>query len=223
MHKYNATIKDFGNGLKQVKLYDFDITILDDDFEKMARIEKIWENKSPDIRTYEEKEIDSFYKRLENNNRAKNNVYDIARSNKWDWFLTLTFSPEKVNRYDYSECLKKLQKRFSKIREQYYPDMKYLLVPELHKDGGVHFHGLLANCDLIHFTPAINPHTQLQIVQKGLLVFNWNLYTLGFCTATPVKDTKCVSHYITKYITKSQIDLMKGKRRFLQVKIAKSP
>lgn len=223
MKKYNTVIKDFGNGLKQVKMYNFDISVLEDDFEKMARIQQIWDKQVPDTRTDEEKDNDSFLKRLENNNRAKNNVYDIARANKWDWFLTLTFDPGKVNRYDYSECLKKLQKRFDNIRTKYCPNMRYLLVPELHKDGGVHFHGLIANCDLVHFTPAINPHTGHQIVQKGLEIYNWNLYTLGFCTATPVQDTKRVSNYITKYITKSQIDLMKGKRRFLQVKIANAP
>lgn len=223
MKKYNTVIKDFGNGLKQVKIYNFDISVLEDDFEKMARIQQIWDNQVPDMRTDEEKDNDSFLKRLENNNRAKNNVYDIARANLWDWFLTLTFNPDKVNRYDYSECLKKLQKQFNNIRSRYCPNMRYLLVPEFHKDGGVHFHGLIANCDLVHFTPAINPHTGQQIVQKGLEIYNWNLYTLGFCTATSVQDTKRVSNYITKYITKSQIDLMKGKRRFLQVKIANAP
>lgn len=40
--------------------------------------------------------------------RTKKKVYDYAKCNEWDWFVTFTFAAEKVNRYDYEECAKKL-------------------------------------------------------------------------------------------------------------------
>ena len=42
--------------------------------------------------------------------RTKQKVYQYARSNSWDWFVTFTFSDKKVNRYDYDECTKVLSK-----------------------------------------------------------------------------------------------------------------
>ena len=40
--------------------------------------------------------------------RAKNNVYRIARSNKWDWFITLTFDRKKVEASDYDLVVQRL-------------------------------------------------------------------------------------------------------------------
>ena len=42
--------------------------------------------------------------------RAKNNVYRIARSNKWDWFITLTFDRTKTDASDYDLVVYRLHK-----------------------------------------------------------------------------------------------------------------
>ena len=78
--------------------------------------------------------------------RAKQTIYEIARNGQWDWFVTLTLSPDQVNRYDYGECSKKVSKWLNNLRRTC-QDMKYLVVPELHKDGAYHFHGLFANIE----------------------------------------------------------------------------
>ena len=39
-------------------------------------------------------------------NRTIHKIYDIAKSNYWEWFFTLTFDPEKVDSFDYSLCTK---------------------------------------------------------------------------------------------------------------------
>ena len=44
------------------------------------------------------------------NNRAKNKIYRIARSNNWDWFITLTFDRTKTDASDYDTVINKLQK-----------------------------------------------------------------------------------------------------------------
>ena len=47
--------------------------------------------------------------------RTKNKIYDIARCNKWDYFFTLTFNPDKVNSFNYEEVAKKLSNWFIQI------------------------------------------------------------------------------------------------------------
>ena len=75
--------------------------------------------------------------------RTKKKVYDYAKSNEWEWFVTFTFSPDKVNRYDYDECTKYLSKWFNNLKRSS-PALSYLVVPEQHKDGAYHFHGLFS-------------------------------------------------------------------------------
>lgn len=72
--------------------------------------------------------------------RAKKVVQDLARSNEWTYFVTLTLDPEKVNRYDPVEILKHLRHWLgNNVRRR---GLRYVLVPEHHKDGAIHFHGL---------------------------------------------------------------------------------
>ena len=138
--------------------------------------------------------------------RTKQSIFDISRSNSWDWFLTFTFSKEKVDRYDYQAVSKKMSNWFIQIKRKC-PEMKYLVVPEYHKDGAWHFHGLFANID------------ELEIVDSGKRwsgkkVYNINNFKLGFTTATKVQDSSKASSYITKYTTKDLCRHTKGRKRF---------
>ena len=76
-------------------------------------------------------------------NRSVANVSDLIHANKWDYFFTLTLDPKKVDRYNYDDCCKYI-KRFTDILRHKYSSL-YILVPEQHRDGAWHFHGLLAN------------------------------------------------------------------------------
>ena len=63
--------------------------------------------------------------------RTRGMIYYLARSNLWTHFVTLTFSPEFVDRYEYDACAKKLKGWLDRIRRSM-PELKYLIVPELH-------------------------------------------------------------------------------------------
>lgn len=162
---------------------------------------------------YESFLIEYFEKRskiyMQNSKRDKKKVYDLARANQWDWFLTFTFDKNKVNRFDYNECVSKLKKWLNNFSSRKcYGHLKYLIIPEKHKNGAWHFHGLFANA----------PDTCFEfsgVVKDGNLVFNLTSYKLGYTTATKVKDTNKVSHYITKYMTKELTTDLKGKNRHL--------
>lgn len=147
--------------------------------------------------------IEEAYKRT----RAK--IYDYARANEWEWFVTWTFSQEKVkSRYDYEELAKKMTYWLNNVRKRRSKDLKYLIVPELHKDGALHFHGLMANIG------------NMTLVDSGRRdkrrrkVYNIEDYQLGFTTATRVSDTKRAANYITKYITKTLIVITKDRKRY---------
>lgn len=141
-------------------------------------------------------------------NRTKNTIYDYARANRWEWFLTLTFSPEKVDRYNYDECTKKLKNWIDNSLRRKNKDLKYIFVPERHDDGAFHFHGLVSNI-AEDFMVDSDKKTK-----QGDTIFNLSTYRLGWTTATKVKDTARAANYITKYITKELLIHTKNKRRY---------
>lgn len=139
--------------------------------------------------------------------RSKNMIYDIARSNTWEWFITLTFNPEKVDSLDYDQCTKSLKNWLDRVRRKCDGDLKYIIIPELHKSGRYHFHGLLSGAYGLAFVDSGHE-------VNGDIIYNIGSYKLGFTTATRVKDTNRVSMYIAKYVTKELTACTKGKKRY---------
>lgn len=139
--------------------------------------------------------------------RSKNKIYDIAKSNEWEWFFTLTFNKEKVNRYDYASVTKKLSLWLNNMRK-ICPDMKYLVVPEQHEDGAWHFHGLFANVENMEFVSSGKRD------KHGRTIYNVGKYRLGFTEATKIGDLVKASNYIAKYITVDLCFLTEGKKRY---------
>lgn len=138
--------------------------------------------------------------------RTKTQIGDWARSNQWEWFVTFTFSPEKVDRYDYSAVSKAMAVWLSNIRRAC-PDLRYILVPELHEDGAYHFHGLFAKCDGFGLVYS-------GVRQGGVPVYNISKFHLGFTNAQRVKSTEKAAMYVLKYITKELCAVTKGKKRY---------
>lgn len=154
-------------------------------------------------------------------NRAKSMVYNYARANQWDYFITLTFDNSKIDRYNYEACSKAVRKWLNNIKNKYAPNLKYIIVPEQHKlrEGETirawHFHGLIANVGNMKFVRAIDFHTGEEMsTDKGIPIYNMKNYKLGFTTATPIQDSAKASGYITKYITKELTMHTKGFRRY---------
>lgn len=141
--------------------------------------------------------------------RTKNSIYNIARSHVWKWFVTFTFNRQKTDASDYDLVSKRLRKNLEHTKERKCPNMKYLIVPELHADGeNYHFHGLLADCDELDFI------FSGKFDQQGRLIFNVPSWSWGFSTATLVGDTTRASGYICKYVTKDTERYLYNKRRY---------
>lgn len=168
-----------------------------------------------------EDEIVEKKKKLDNLSRSfrrtRSALYMYARQCNWEYFITLTYSPDKLeNRYDFSLCMKKVHTWINNCKKRKAENLLYLLVPEQHKDGAWHIHGLLCNTTGLTFTDSGKRY-------NGKIVYNLDDWKLGFSTATKVTDTYKVSNYITKYITKDLCAITPGKQRYFVSKSIPKP
>lgn len=146
---------------------------------------------------------------MSNLNRSKQNLIGILRANRWDYFVTFTFNPRLVNSDNYYEVCMKAGRYMDNLRKVQCSDLKYVLVPELHKDGEhYHLHGVIGNSD------GLQLHVSGKTDKYGRIIYNIPSWKYGWNTATEVEHTGKVSNYISKYITKDTEHLLKGKRRY---------
>lgn len=134
-------------------------------------------------------------KKRDGRRRASKRVYDLVRSNpELDLFCTFTLDQTKIDRYDYSAIVKKLNNFLDNhVRRD---GLKYVLVAERHKDGAVHFHALM--------NQVLKKIDSGKTDKGGHKIYNLPQWGLGFTTAIVTygnRDSVC--KYITKYITKS--------------------
>lgn len=147
--------------------------------------------------------------------RAKDKIFEIASANDWSYMVTLTLDRDKIDRYDKDVVKNTVGKWLDNMVQR--KGLQALLVPEHHKDGAIHFHGLVN--DTLTFTPSGNYKIKGQkgtvklstLRKKGKNitdsdvqeVFNIKEYKLGFSTAVKLDgNVTAVSYYMTKYCTK---------------------
>lgn len=133
--------------------------------------------------------------------RARSVVLQVALCNNWEYFFTGTMNEAVRNRYDLFSFVNSLMQWFRDLRKSGIP-IEFLLVPETHKDGAWHIHGLLRGLpasELSLFVPGIHPR---RLVDGGFL--NWPAYSkrYGFCSLGRVRDPISTAFYVTKYISK---------------------
>lgn len=125
--------------------------------------------------------------------RARAKVRRLALANDFKYFVTLTLDPMKVDRESGEAVVKKLNAWCSNMVQR--KGLRYILVPELHKKGGIHFHGF--------FNEALAVVDSGHTDRQGHKIYNLPGWTLGFTTAIELYDnyTKAVA-YVCKYIGK---------------------
>ncbi len=210
---HNVKVIHYPNG-KQVSFYEKAVFGVDDDCPDednpfMGRHDVKKDTYNPFTEEYEHiLNFDSKERSLRSSlSRTINRIYYLSRSNIWDWFVTLTFNPDKVNSFDYSECVEKLGKWLNNCKRNC-PNMKYIVVPEKHESGRFHFHGLFADCDALGFVDSGH------ITRNGQTIYNIGRYRLGFTTATKIDDNEKATKYICKYISKDLVCVTCGKKRY---------
>lgn len=134
--------------------------------------------------------------------RSRSRVLQYALCNHWDHFITITVSSLLFDRYDLHTIYAALYGFFKYYRKTFAPDFRFLLVPELHKDGAWHFHGLVSGVVPSHlskFIPGIHPR---DLVDQNY--DNWGMLAgvIGYLSLSEVVDPVLCGFYIAKYITK---------------------
>ena len=125
--------------------------------------------------------------------RARAKLRRLALSNGFGYFVTLTLDPAKIDRYDGAVVTKALGRWCDNMVRRH--GLRYILVPERHKDGAFHFHGFTAG-------------TGLKVVDSGVkwdgrTVYNLPQWAYGFSTAQKLYgDYHAAVTYCTKYIGK---------------------
>lgn len=145
--------------------------------------------------------------------RAKSHLLDYALCNNFSCFVTLTLSGEKIDRTDYKAIIGKFSIWLdNRVRRQ---GLCYVAVPELHRDGAIHFHVLCNDVlKVVDSGTVIRPNggrpvKQATAIRQGYnitdcrTVYNITDWTLGFSTMYHTYgDVRAVANYIVKYITK---------------------
>lgn len=176
----NAKVKIYPNGVTRLTVFNFP---------RFRDVER-QENNIPD--TYNT-DIPS---RSDSLKRAKDMIFDIAYLNEseWRYFITFTLDSSKIDRYDVSVVKKyMLQWLKNQVKRK---NLKYLIVPEYHKDKAIHFHGLINDCEFTFLDSGKRD-------KSGRSIYNVRDWRLGFTTAIELDTQKInLCKYMVKYVTK---------------------
>lgn len=127
--------------------------------------------------------------------RAKSAIFELALCNEFEFFVTLTLDAEKRDRNDlkgfrrdFAQFVRNENKKRSEAQK-----IEYLLIPEQHKNGAWHMHGLFKGL-VVGGDLKRNEHKYL----------DWAAYRkrFGFFSCSRIKSRVACSKYITKYVTK---------------------
>lgn len=176
----NAKIRFYPNGVERVVIFNYP---------RFRKVERGEVEKPTSYDTDSPSRVDSI-------RRSKDMIFDIAYLNEseWSYFITFTLDKTKIDRYD-KDIIKPYMLQWLKNQVSR-KGLKYLIVPEYHKDGAIHFHGLINDCNFIFFDTG-------KTDKSGRNIYNVKDWRLGFTTAIKLDEQKInLCKYMVKYVTK---------------------
>lgn len=146
--------------------------------------------------------------------RARAKVRRIALANEFRYFVTLTLDPAKVDSHDGAAVVRKLNTWASNAVQR--QGLRYILVPERHKKGGIHFHGFFNDALPVVDSGTMRPpwggkprrprskaERAEWLAAGGQIVYNMPGWALGFTTAMELHgEYPAAVAYVCKYIGK---------------------
>lgn len=212
----NAQIKRFPDGSVVVTVFDRCI-IRAPGFEAVEAKEKPVEDESDSADNADDEDSSRKSANLARaQRRAKAAIYDIVKATDFEFFVTFTVDPKKVHdRLDDAEVFRHLYYWLdNNVRRN---ELAYVLVPEYHKKGGLHFHALINDALRVVDSGTLSipgdkkprrPRSKAQ--RRAWLdagahpVYNLPGWPFGFTSAIRLYgDREAAIGYVTKYITKS--------------------
>ena len=114
--------------------------------------------------------------------RTMRTIHDYALCNEFKYFVTLTFDRKKHDSTDIQKLKKQVGQWLNNYKKRKNPTLKYLLIPELHKDKEhFHFHGLISGIEDV---------TEFRKSFKGVVRYNWSAWQnkFGFTSLEKIKN-----------------------------------
>jgi hypothetical protein len=144
--------------------------------------------------------------------RAREKIYGYVIANEWEYWATQTFNSEAIDRYNLDEIVSRYNKKLKNLKSRKYQELKWLIVPEHHKDGAIHLHMFMSGIskDSLKFTGRYHYSGG-----KKRPIYNWlDTVDYGFNYYLCIGDLEplervITTNYVTKYITKELV-----KKRF---------
>ena len=179
-----------------------------------------WEAEHPKIRVSNKRDKSDPKDVQRAVRRAKAALRDLALCNDFQVFVTLTLDGAKIDRYDPAAVVRKMSQWCDNhVRRD---GLRYVLVPEHHKDGAIHFHGFFGwaepetaarwcrDSGTISVPGRKAPvrakseqYRARLLAQGGHIVYNLPAWSLGFTTAIELYgDYHQAVTYVCKYIGK---------------------
>lgn len=157
--------------------------------------------------------------------RTRRVIRELALSNDWEYFVTITLSSQMWNRFSPEGLQRTFSERAKAWRkltvngEHPYQEYGYLMIPEYHAtERTIHLHGLVQHFPkellLEYKLPSATPLPWYIIheLQSGRQVFScveWN-QCCGWNTLLPIRNLGKAGNYISKYIGKELEDSPAG-------------
>lgn len=145
--------------------------------------------------------------------RAKRRLFDLIALTRWDWFVTLTLDPDKIDRKDVKAFSRKLKRYLDNLVQR--KGIGYVLVPEEHKSGGYHAHMLIkGDIDVVDSgtvtwigqkRPVKRESARKMQIPESMwqTVYNVPSWKLGYTTAVRTYGSgEELARYVGKYLTK---------------------
>ena len=160
--------------------------------------------------------------------RSKRNIRRLCLSNEFQYFCTWTINSNFADRFSVQqaqekmrELLKEYQRRSMAYKKSLknerdrsrYETFKYIYVIEKHKNGALHFHGMVKNMlpgdlelfDRNNFDKL--PYYILDSIDKNKKLYYSNFFNdkLGYCTFSKINNYNACCNYMIKYISKDPV------------------
>lgn len=160
----------------------------------------------------------------------------LLEMNDFDWFGTLTFDRQKIDRTN-DEAVFNAYKCFIRALKYAYPNLGYMCFPERHEDNCIHFHLLINGitpqqlglensgkvcCSWAYYKNKIASKEYFEqtksehelIDTDGLPVYNVTKFPYGYTTVTRIASRERCNSYVKKYVEKALGSTEIFKKRF---------
>lgn len=187
-----------------------------------------------EIRYYKRKETEASLKVSLDRTTILMNT--LLAMNDFDWFWTLTFDKQRIDRTDEKQVFYCYQKYINNLKKKF-PNIRYMTFPERHENGCFHFHMLVAGITVkqmglvnsgkvcCHWATNKNgiaskefyEKTKSKFVNKdtdGEPIYNLTTFAYGYTTVSRIVSRERCNTYVKKYVEKALGSTEIFKKRF---------